>query len=229
MKKKDNEKVIQESMLKLASTIYVNEEGEKLLQEAKELNKSEEDSLTEEEKADFEKFCKKELKQNPWRFTRFAKTATVAALLGIVVSTCVHFDPSWFKKSGPDSQATTEYQGVVYDGIGNHKKKYELKYLPKGFKESELSNSDVDGVVLYTDKKEKTLTFVYKKANKEMKKNFKNIQEIKEMLVNGNKAKLQIEEQYILTWIADGYYFTIEASGISEEELIKIAESIKEK
>lgn len=242
-----SEEVLQDAMIKLAAAQYVESEGNKLLEEEKLLNQMEKDELTEEDIKNFEKLCDRELKKHkrtsPGKILWFYRAAAVAAVLLLALNISIVTVPAmrgwvwdFITQINPDRTAIKSTESDVKEEVTRNEgidrrifdKEYGITYLPEGFNiASETKNSrgiNID----YCDANGNVILFKQKAAQGDVYIDTEDAT-VSEIDINGYTAILsEKEEKITVYWQMENYFIGVEGIGVNEQELVKIARSIKE-
>ena len=219
-----------EQLLKKASSTYVEEKGEKIIEEANQLNKQSgeplpenytkfmDDLFTDNQKVQFNK--SKEKKNG---IPLFYKAAVVVAAVMIVFNISVVSVPAMRSATlgflVKESKIATQIQSNDANKENNswlNKDKFDIEwteeynvtYLPEGFSALTLSCSTLSRYIEYADGNDNSITLGKKAMYVE-----KEYEEI------GNTNKL--------LWKEDDYFIGLDGIGVTKEELVKVAESVK--
>lgn len=138
---------------------------------------------------------------------------------------------SWVR-SVFDGGVVFHYQGEPQDaGIPN----FHCAWLPEGMNAEELLNSDNSGYVIYSDENDRICTLFYIYMVKGSAAAIFDMSgtglPYEAVTINGSHGELYSSgEDYVLIWFdeASGIAFNLNSTCMSSEEIIKMAESVKE-
>lgn len=247
MKKDYIDESIQNALIKLAATKYVEEEGEKILEEARALNQVENEDLTKEQIKNFEELCKRELRKNKRKSRNykmiFYRVAAVVAIVLIVANVSVVSVPAMrqaalgFLVQKYDTHMTIEKHpdeavGPVLNVSDDRfdivlSEEYEITYLPEGFK-IQLMTKTLTGWDAEYYNQDKLVTFQQLPVDGASLGIDTEEAETKNIDINGNGALVSIKDMVVtITWKVSNSFILISGSNVEEEEIIKIAKSVK--
>lgn len=248
MKKDYKEESIQNALIKLVASKYVETEGEKILEEARALNKVENEELTEEQISKFEEFCKKELKKNKRKSRNykmiFYRVAAVVAIVLIAANVSVVSVPAMrqaalgfltktydthteIKKETSEKSQESKIKkddrfNIVFD------KEYEITYLPDDFHILSISKSSMGINKDFTDGKDKLIMFSQNVDDMVFNVDTEDAN-IKNVDINGQEAFMSVNGLEItITWRVGDYFIQLLSNGVEEQEILKVAKSIME-
>lgn len=242
-----SEEVLQDAMIKLAAAQYVESEGNKLLEEEKLLNQMEKDELTEEDIKNFEKLCDREIKKHkrtsPGKILWFYRAAAVAAVLLLALNISIVTVPAmrgwvWdfitqinpestiIKSSESDDEVEVERNEGVNRRIFD--KEYGITYLPEGFSIASETKNPMGINIDYSDENGNMIFFAQRIEQNAMYVDTENA-EVSEIKINGYTAMLSAKaDNVIVYWQMEDYFISVEGIGVDEQEIVKVARSIKE-
>lgn len=227
MNAKKTEDSITEAAIKLASTRFLYSEGEKIMEEARIINL--EEKITDEEMVEFEKLCKKEFaKQTGKKIGVVISKVAVAAAVVLVISISGVTQLQLRKNNEvvTNGAKTTEEHIVHHDS----RIKYTPNYIPEGFVEEKVESKDDFIKIIYAKGDMKNILFSYKKKNASKANDSDNDENYEVVNINGIEAKVTrkpSENIVEMTWEKGKHIFCINAQGVDQKEVIKIAESVK--
>lgn len=242
-----SEEVLQDAMIKLAAAQYVESEGNKLLEEEKLLNQTEEDELTEEDIKNFEELCDRELKKHKrtpsGKILWFYRAAAVAAVLLLALNISIVTVPAmrgwvwdFITQINPEStiiksvESDDEVEVERNEGVNRRifDKEYGITYLPEGFNIASETRSSKGINIDYCDTNGNMIFYKQKAEQNNMYVDTENA-EVSEIKIDGYTAMLSAKEEKItIYWQMEDYFIGVEGIGVDEQELIKVARSIKE-
>lgn len=248
MKKDYMEESIQNALIKLAATKYVEAEGEKILEEARALNQVENEDLTKEQIKNFEELCKRELRKNKRKSRNykmiFYRVAAVVAIVLIVANASVVSVPAMRQAALGFLTKTYDTHTTIHPDASKKEtntkdsrfeilfdKEYEVTYLPEGFKILSTARFSSGHMAEYYDEKDCLITFQQDVAENASINIDTEGAITKNIVINGEGALLGVnnkKKQVTVTWQKGAYIINIIGTGAEEEEIIKVAQSVKE-
>ena len=243
-----------EQLLKKASSTYVDVKGEKIIEEANQLNKQSgeplpenytkfmDDLFTDNQKVQFNK--SKEKKNG---IPLFYKAAVVVAAVMIVFNISVVSVPAMRSATlgflVKESKIATQIQSNDANKENNswlNKDKFDIEwteeynvtYLPEGFSALTLSCSTLSRYIEYADGNDNSITLGQNIDTTTYSIDTENAK-VEYLDINGKKA-MYVEKEYEeigntnkLLWKEDDYFIGLDGIGVTKEELVKVAESVK--
>lgn len=222
-----NEKAMEDAAIRLVANSYVDKEGEKIIKEAKKLNQA--DKISPEEMAEFESFCGKEFAKEEWkkRLNNISKVAVAVIAIFVFVSGIYQFNLTYNSVVNENGITTIDESSENYTGD----KEYAPTYIPEGYVEKVINFINENEIKFnYYAEAENYLTFYYKASDKNQSNENSDNENFKIVDINGVKAKVtrSPNETIIkISWEKGNHLFCIEAQGVDEEEVIKVARSVK--
>lgn len=243
-----------EQLLKKASSTYVEYEGKKIIEEANQLNKQSgeplpenytkfmDDLFTDNQKVQFNK--SKEKKNG---IPLFYKASVAVAVVMIVFNISVVSVPVMrsatlgflVKESKVATQiqsndANKENSSRVSEGRFDIEwtEEYNITYLPEGFSALTSSCSTLSRCIEYADVNDNSITFEQDIDSTTYSIDTENAK-VEYVDINGKRA-MYVEKEYEeigntnkLLWKEDDYFIGLDGIGVTKEELVKVAESVK--
>lgn len=243
-----------EVFIKRETAEYVQIEGEKIIEEARKLNQEDSEPIPEENFVFINELCdrdsRKQWKQRKEERRRkiymfFYKSAVAVAVIAIVVNLSIVSVPAMRKvalnflitvtdectyvNSYKGTQQETDIENNGFDIVWN--KKYEVTYLPEGFSIFTESQDVCDRYKEYVDTNENYIYYTQSIQNTGFSLDSEHAISSQEN-VNSEQAlcieKKRDGETYItILFEADSYFILLESKGVSKEEMLKVARSIK--
>lgn len=238
--------MMQETIMKLAASKYVESEGQKIIEEARALNEEEGVKPTAEDFREFKKLCDKELKKQKHKSRRhkllFYKIATVAAVLLLLINVSIisvpavrtvvlNFLTESTKQYTEVKISDDELKNKDYGKIDNYHlrldKEYEITYLPTDF--FIFSEDRGIGYVVreYAGKDDALISF--EQADDDTSYNIDTENAVVEYIdINGNQALMSKKKENItvIIWRIGNHFITITGNGVEHNEIIKVARSV---
>ena len=224
-----------EQLLKKASSTYVEYEGKKIIEEANQLNKQSgeplpenytkfmDDLFTDNQKVQFNK--SKEKKNG---IPLFYKASVAVAVVMIV------FNISVVATQIQSNDANKENSSRVSEGRFDIEwtEEYNITYLPEGFSALTSSCSTLSRCIEYADVNDNSITFEQDIDSTTYSIDTENAK-VEYVDINGKRA-MYVEKEYEeigninkLLWKENDYFIEVEGIGVTKEELVKVAESVK--
>ncbi len=222
-----NKKSLEDAAIKLAANSYVEKEGQKIIEEAKIINQSE--KITEEELSEFENLCNKEFKKKDRkeRFYSISKVAVAVIAIFIFVSGVYQYNLTKSVSSNQNDRITV-VSSENY--IGDDKLLFVPEYVPQSFKKEEVYFFDNQNVIIdYRFNIDEGFAFSYELINDSNQQEYENIEDYKLVDINGVDAKVthsQDETTVKVIWKKGEHIFCIDAQGVKQKQVIKIARSV---
>lgn len=230
MSRNKNEKSIEDAAIRLAANAYVDKEGEKIIEEAKKLNQ--EKQVSDEQLAEFARFCNKEFAKLEWKskLRQASKVAVAAVAVFVFVSGIHQFNMTY-------NNPVEDERGTIRNGVdseiyqGDDGLKIAPTYVPEGFLKQNINYAKKTIVKIdYSADEQKRLTF-YCTLKEENQNNETSNDENEEIIdINGSQAKVtrKPDENIVtVTWEKGEHIFCVEAQGVDEDEVIKVAKSVQ--
>lgn len=230
-------------LLKLAAGKYMERQGEKLVEEHRELDKM---ALlkqpTVKQMREFKKICKREFRKKNRRIALFYKVAASAAVLLLIFNISVVSVPAVkrvvldFLISSEETHTKINISDSERSTIRKEEEKskyrfsdtneYEITYLPEGFQiEKEEKTSSILGISYKYD--DKYILFLQKNDSTTVNIDTENAI-VDYVDINGENAILSEKDDTInITWRKEDYFLHLSSKGLEKKELIKVAKSIK--
>ena len=236
-----------DSVLKTMLSEYQEEEGRKILKEAEELNKTDEYAPTKQQIKEFEKISKKQLRKKKIISLSFKlkvyRTATALGVLLLIFNISVVLVPAmkektleFFMKTYDDHTDIGKYPGEKVEDVKNVSddrftiklsKEYEITYLPKGFKLTNMNKDETGWNADYYNE-DKLITFSQSSLNgTDLSIDTENTKNTY-VDINGQQAFVtEKDEQISVTWRVDENIIRVTSIGVKKAELIKVAKSVE--
>lgn len=243
-----------EVFIKRETAEYVQIEGEKIIEEARKLNQEDSEPIPEENFVFINELCdrdsRKQWKQRKEERRRkihifFYKTAVAVAVIAIVVNLSIVSVPAMRKVTLNFLTSMSEQCISVHSFDGEEEEpdvendgfnivwntKYGVTYLPEGFKIITSSQSECDRYMEYGDGNDKYIYFTQTSTYTGFSLDSEGAN-VKQENVNGEQA-VYIEEEkegdicIIMLYKTGSYFILLESQGVSKEEMLKVARSIK--
>ena len=236
-----------DSVLKTMLSEYQEEEGRKILKEAEELNKTDEYAPTKQQIKEFEKISKKQLRKKKIISLSFKlkvyRTATALGVLLLIFNISVVSVPAmkektleFFMKTYDDHTDIGKYPGEKVEDVKNVSddrftiklsKEYEITYLPKGFKLTNMNKDETGWNADYYNE-DKLITFSQSSLNgTDLSIDTENTKNTY-VDINGQQAFVtEKDEQISVTWRVDENIIRVTSIGVKKAELIKVAKSVE--
>lgn len=246
------EEIIQDAVIKLAASRYVESEGNKILEEAEALNRASNEKLSEKEIEEFKKLCVRERKKQKRKTTGkkllFYKIATAAAVFLLILNISVISVPAmrtavlnFFAERHDTYTRITSDSGEGGEAADNDNagetenryrleldKEYEVTYLPEGFKIRNIAKDSLGINIEYGDKNGNLVTYTQDNEDTTIHVDTENA-EVKYTEIHGTQALMSVKENVIIIiWKIDDVFICVDGMGVNEEEMLKIARSVKE-
>lgn len=247
MKKRQINDEMMDSVLKTMLSEYQEEEGRKILKEAEELNKTDEYAPTKQQIKEFEKISKKQLRKKKIISLSFKlkvyRTATALGVLLLIFNISVVSVPAmkektleFFMKTYDDHTDIGKYPGEKVEDVKNVSddrftiklsKEYEITYLPKGFKLTNMNKDETGWNADYYNE-DKLITFSQSSLNgTDLSIDTENTKNTY-VDINGQQAFVtEKDEQISVTWRVDENIIRVTSIGVKKAELIKVAKSVE--
>lgn len=247
MKKRQINDEMMDSVLKTMLSEYQEEEGRKILKETEELNKSDEYAPTKQQIKEFEKISKKQLHKKKIKSLSFKlkvyRTATALGVLLLIFNVSVVSVPAmkektleFFMKTYNDHTDIGKYPGEKVEDVKNVSddrftiklsKEYEITYLPKGFKMTNMNKDEAGWEANYYNEDE-VITFSQSSLNgTDLSIDTENTKNTY-VDINGQQAFVtEKDEQISVTWRVDENIIRVTSIGVKKAELIKVAKSVE--
>lgn len=247
MKKRQINDEMMDSVLKTMLSEYQEQEGRKILKEAEELNKTDEYAPTKQQIKEFEKISKKQLRKKKIKSLNFKlkvyRTATALGVLLLIFNISVVSVPAmkektleFFMKTYNDHTDIGKYPGEKVEDVKNVSddrfaiklsKKYEITYLPEGFKLGDMSKDETGWEANYYNEDE-VITFSQSSLNgTDLSIDTENTKNTY-VDINGQQAFVtEKDEQISVTWRVDENIIRVTSIGVKKAELIKVAKSVE--
>ena len=247
MKKRQINDEMMDSVLKTMLSEYQEEEGQKILKEAEELNKTDEYAPTKQQIKEFEKISKKQLRKKKIKSLNFKlkvyRTATALGVLLLIFNVSVVSVPAmkektleFFMKTYNDHTDIGKYPGEKVEDVKNVSddrftiklsKEYEITYLPEGFKLGDMSKDETGWEANYYNEDE-VITFSQSSLNgTDLSIDTENTKNTY-VDINGQQAFVtEKDEQISVTWRVDENIIRVTSIGVKKAELIKVAKSVE--
>ena len=247
MKKRQINDEMMDSVLKTMLSEYQEEEGRKILKEAEELNKTDEYAPTKQQIKEFEKISKKQLRKKKIISLSFKlkvyRTATALGVLLLIFNISVVLVPAmkektleFFMKTYDDHTDIGKYPGEKVEDVKNVSddrftiklsKEYEITYLPKGFKLTNMNKDETGWNADYYNE-DKLITFSQSSLNgTDLSIDTENTKNTY-VDINGQQAFVtEKDEQISVTWRVDENIIRVTSIGVKKAELIKVAKSVE--
>lgn len=247
MKKRQINDEMMDSVLKTMLSEYQEEEGQKILKEAEELNKSDEYAPTKQQIKEFEKISKKQLRKKKIKSMNFKlkvyRTATVLGVLLLIFNISVVSVPAmkektleFFMKTYKDHTDIGKYPGEKVEDVKNVSedrftiklsKEYEITYLPEGFKLRDMHKDEIGWEANYYNE-DKLIMFSQSSLNgTDLSIDTENTKNTY-VDINGQQALVTEKENLVnMVWRVDENIITVSGIDVSKEEIIKVAKSVE--
>lgn len=243
-----------EQLLKKASSTYVEYEGKKIIEEANQLNKQSgeplpenytkfmDDLFTDNQKVQFNK--SKEKKNG---IPLFYKASVAVAVVMIVFNISVVLVPAMRSATlgflVKESKVATQIQSNDVNKENSSRvsegrfdiewtEEYNVTYLPEGFSTLTSSCSTLSRCIEYADVNDNSITFEQDIDSTTYSIDTENAK-VEYLDINGKRA-MYVEKEYEeigntnkLLWKENDYFIEVEGIGVTKEELVKVAESVK--
>ncbi|WP_370801859.1 DUF4367 domain-containing protein [Eubacterium ventriosum] len=247
MKKRQINDEMMDSVLKTTLSEYQEEEGRKILKEAEELNKTDEYAPTKQQIKEFEKISKKQLRKKKIKSLNFKlkvyRTATALGVLLLIFNISVVSVPAmkektleFFMKTYNDHTDIGKYPGEKVEDVKNVSddrftiklsKEYEITYLPKGFKMTNMNKDEAGWSADYYNE-DKLIMFSQSSLNgTDLSIDTENTKNTY-VDINGQQAFMTEKENLVnMVWRVDENIITVSGIDVSKKEIIKVARSVK--
>lgn len=243
-----------EQLLKKVSSTYIEEKGEKIIEEANQLNKQSGEPLPENYTKFIDdlftdnqnvQFNKSKEKRN--EIPLFYKAAVVVAAVMIVFNISVVSVPAMRSATlgflVKESKIATHIQSnnaIKENNSWLNKDKFDIEwteeynvtYLPEGFSALTSSCSTLSRYIEYADGNDNSITLEQDIDTTTYSIDTENAK-VEYLDINGKKA-MYVEKEYEeigntnkLLWKEDDYFIGLDGIGVTKEELVKVAESVK--
>lgn len=241
--KKENNDVLSDELLRLAAKQFADEEGEKYYKAALELNTKNLEMPTEAQLSKFKKICAKEFRKKKRTVkTRYRVAVVVAvALLAFNISVVsvpamrqfvtnflIEITDTHSEIKISDSEAKEREKSLKNNKYRiKFDKEYSVNYLPKGYYAVEEIRQPA--VITINFENEEGKNIIFQQHLDHVVGNLNSENSITEYVnINNNKAIMYIEnKKKTIVWREENYFIEIMSNDISNEEIIKIANSIK--
>lgn len=228
MSRNKNEKLIEDAAIRLAANAYVEKEGEKIIEEAKKLNQ--EKQVSDEQLAEFKRFCGKEFAKQEWKskLRQASKVAVAAVAVFVFVSGIHQFRMTY--NTIVKEKGTTAIGMDSESYAGDDPMQFVPTYIPEEYNEKgNIETKEFAKRKTFLDDEENTIIFFYEA--KENQNNETSSDDNAEIIdINGSQAKVtrKPDENIVtVTWEKGEHIFCVEAQGVDEDEVIKVAKSVQ--
>ena len=105
---------------------------------------------------------------------------------------------------------------------------YVPTYIPDGFEITNVSNTDAVKTIIYTNKKDNSLTIIYSEytSGGTVAIDTEGTSTVQKIKINGNDGTFSIKNDTVtISWIMDGRLFSVQGQ-LSQEEAEKLADSV---
>lgn len=241
-----SEEVMQNAIIKLAASKYVESEGNKILEEARALNQDEDEKPTREEIEKFKKLCDEELKKQKHKTKGkkllFYKVATAAAVLLLLVNISIVSVPAvrmvvlnfLTERHQKYTRITSNSNENVKNDRRNDRykiifdKEYEITYLPEKFKVIDYTKDSLGIGINYKDDNDNLIMYSQDIEDPAIHIDTEDA-EVKYIDINGYSALVSIKSTHItMVWKLENSFITLSGVGLSESEMLKVARSVRE-
>lgn len=237
----------EDGMFRLVMKDVAEKEGKILYNENEMLKKDPEYMPSQESIKRFSKMLDSNLKKakrkhNTLRFSKIINRAAVVALAIIFLLSTAMVTVQAFRIQALNFLINIESKYTSYQLSANRQNDpskggltinwanaYEPTYIPKDYQVTSVSSSEALKKVIFTNKKDTSLTVIYCEYNSSnsIAVDTENATLVKKIKINGADSTLSVKDNIVsVAWIIDEHLFTIQGR-LSTDEAVKLAQSVK--